>query len=643
MTAPTREQALQLHRAGQLDAADAAYRSLLQQAPDDPTLIHALCVLLLQRGRDTEADARLTALLQRHDAGPAWVLLAQLRRRQGRIGEAITALDRARATGLGDVALDTFDATLRLATGDPRRAEALLAAVIAQTPGHAEAWHVLGQARYQLGRHDDAVAAYREALRRAPDSAPLHFNLGLAAEAAGDLELARTHLDAAAQRAPRMDILGRLAAVQARLFDTAGEAATVARLEQRFAEPGRDTVEPLLLTFLPLSPSAKDAALQRYEVNVRAAVTPLPPPSPPPARDRLRIAYLSPDLGHHAVGGLLRDVFAAHDRSRVEVFAYSQRRHAGDTADAIRAGCDVFRDVADQPPAAVAATIRADAPDVLIDLGGYTHGADARVLALRPVARQAAYLGFIHDHGAEWIDALLLDAVVAPDPTAFAHRVITLPGTLLPGSRTLDATPQREAFDLPPDAVVFASFNTSYKLDAAVLQAWLAIHRAVPHALFLLVLPAPTQRRVRAAWVAGGGNPDMLRFGAALSPDAHARRAASCDLLLDTFRYHAGATAIASVAAGLPILCREGDTPLSRLSASVNRFLGCDDLVCATTDTYIATAAALANDPARLRTLRERVRAAAAARALLDPRRTAAAIEDAMEILCREIPGAAPQ
>ena len=639
---PTREQALAWHRAGRLGEAEQAYRALLASMPGDAAIGHALCVLLLQSGREAEADARLQALLRSQPSVPAWVLLAQLRRRQGRIAEALVAVEAVRAAGVNDTAIDTLHAGLLIQSGDDARAEPMLRAAVQRQAGLGEAWHLLGQILHRRERFIEAVSAYRQALRSTPNDAALHFNLGLSAEATDDLELAREHFAAAAALAPqRAEALGRLAAVQARLFDCAGEAASVVALE-RLLQPGaaRDTIEPFLLTFLPLSPAASQEALARHEAPLRefarahSVSTPVLRAAGPPRR----IGYLSPDLGHHAVGGLMRDVFGAHDRSRAEVFAYSQRQHSGETAETIRAGCDVFRDVAGRDPHDVAHLIRTDAIDVLIDLGGYTRSADPRVLALRPAPRQVAYLGFIHDYGADWIDALLLDAEVAPDPSRCSHRVIPLPGTLLPASRAPVALAgDRSRFDLPDDAPVFASFNTSYKLDVALLDAWLAIHRAAPQVVFLLVLPPQTRPRVLAAWRAGGGDAAALRFGDALAPEQHAQRAASCDLMLDAFRYHAGATAIAAAGAGLPVLCKPGAHPLARLSASVNRFLGLDDLVSASTEAYVAQAVALAHDTPRLRALRERVRMAGVTRGLFDPRRTARGIEDAVDQLCSGI------
>lgn len=57
----------------------------------------------------------------------------------------------------------------------------------------------------------------------------------------------------------------------------------------------------------------------------------VPPESAPPAGRRLRIGYVSPDLREHAIGSLTAELFALHDRARVEVFAYYSDVQGPDT------------------------------------------------------------------------------------------------------------------------------------------------------------------------------------------------------------------------------------------------------------------------------------------------------------------------
>ena len=64
----TLQEALDLHQAGNLDAAEQAYRAHLQTAPDDVDALHLLGVLRQQEGRSTEAAELIgAALAQRPD------------------------------------------------------------------------------------------------------------------------------------------------------------------------------------------------------------------------------------------------------------------------------------------------------------------------------------------------------------------------------------------------------------------------------------------------------------------------------------------------------------------------------------------------------------------------------------------------
>ena len=52
---------------------------------------------------------------------------------------------------------------------------------------YAEAHYNLGNALYDQGKPDEAIAEYRTAIRLKPDFAVAHYNLGLALRAQGNL------------------------------------------------------------------------------------------------------------------------------------------------------------------------------------------------------------------------------------------------------------------------------------------------------------------------------------------------------------------------------------------------------------------------------------------------------------------------
>jgi len=636
-----RERAQASHRAGRLDEALAAYREALALQPEAPDLLHGLALVQLQLGRDAEALPLLRGLVERN-APDAPQLLAMACRRLGLVGEGIEAAQRAVRVAPDVAVAWMLLGSLQVMAGAYAAGEAALRRAVALEDGLAEAWHFLGVALQRQRRWRLALQAYRRAAERAPGNWTVEFNAALCLESLGEWQEAAAGFERAHRLAPhRVDVLGRLANVQALLCDFDGEARSVALLEQRLvagaALDGDDKVEPFVLAFLPFSDHARARILRRYAATVRGEAARLGPPEAAPARRHdgpLRLGYLSPDLGNHAVGSLLQDLFAAHDRERVTVHAYALQRFADDdpVAARIRAGCDVFRDVGALSTREIARTIAGDGIDVLVDLGGYTSGARPAVLALRPAPVQMGYLGFIHSAGAEWIDYQVLDAHVAPPGIAgFNEAIVRLPGTMLPAPR-VEAhaiVADRAAFGLPEGVPLLASFNNSYKLDRPLVEAWLAIARRVPHARFVVYLPAQARPRFAETWAALGGDPAALLLVDKLAPERHAVRAASCDLFLDAFRYQAGATAIAALEAGLPVLSRRGDSPLARLGVSLNLALGLDALVADDADDYVARAVALVLDPERLAILRGRLASAVVGSGLFDPGRVALGLEQA--------------
>jgi protein O-GlcNAc transferase len=636
--ATPRDQVAAAHRDGRFAEADAGYRRLLAASPFDPALRHDHAVLLLQHGRRDEAQPILEGLVREPQPfARCEFLLAMVYRDLGRSADALALVERYLVRAGDDPWALALAGALRTRHGDARGGEAALRQALRLEPTIPDALHDLGIALHRQKRWREACAAYRSALAQAPDDFELLRNLARCLESDRDLPGARDSYAQMHRRWPdRIDVLAALAGVQAQCCDFDAEAVSVARIEALLRReapvPDDERIEAFAATYLPISHAARAAVMRRCNARIerdagRDARLPAAAASAV-ATSRLRIGYLSPDFGQHAVGTLVRDLFAAHDRAVVDVFGYSLRRHEDEVALAIRAGFDTFRECEDVTTGALAAQIRADRIQVLIDLGGYTADARPELLVQRPAPLQLGYLGFIHDYGADWIDGVLLDAQVDVGEAPLGRR-LHLAGCMLPASRRspMPTGAARADFGLPEGVPLFASFNNSYKLDRELLDAWLSIARDCPDAAFAVYAPECAAANLVEAWISRGGARSALHLVPKLAPERHRARAACCDLFLDAFRYQAGATGIAAIEAGLPILCREGTMPLARLGVSLNRLLGLDELVCSGTGQYIERACEIARDPARARALRIQLEAGVERSALFEPRRVAAAIE----------------
>jgi len=628
-------QARQYHQKGDLASAAAYYVRAIQDRPEDPQIRHDYAVLLMQTRREADAIPVFRSVLDDSPARPDTVTaLALCLRATGNIENGTEIANRA-------VALDSLNpvawlvkGSLELQSGAATAAEVSLRRCLAIAPRLGEGWHYLGEALQAQYRWQEAAHAYRQAMAEQPTEV---MNVAICAELSGQLDIARDgYLRMCHLMPERSDCLLRLAQTEAMMCEFEREAEVVAKLQSKLQQsallPSDDCMEAFPLSYLRLPDEVVREAIERYANRVKSranALPPLPLSVHGSSRQVIRLGYLSPDFGNHAVGGLLRGFFRTHDRNQFEVYGYSLRPYGDDTANYLRKEFDHFRDCESLSTHAVASMIRNDGIDVLIDLGGYTHGSRPEIAALRPAPLQLGWLGFIHGQQAPWLDGLLLDEQVLPEPATwpYSDTPVRIPGFMLPAGQMPIGTADRARFGLPPDVPLLASFNNSYKLDAELVLAWISILEGASDAHLLVYLPRYARAGFLRYWQRHGGSTSRLHLADRLPAAVQADRAASCDLFLDAFRYQAGATAIASVAAGLPILSRVGATPLARLSLSLNRFLGLDSLVCSSTEAYVERALTLIHSSGALAQLRESMHEAMSRSRLLDPRRTSLAIE----------------
>ena len=173
-------------------------------APDatDPGPARMLALLLAERAKPDEALAwaERALALDRGDAH-SWAALARVRLRAGTLADAERAFGEAltRDPRLGS-ALGGLRAIAEL---ERRRGQALFGArqwsaaaaaftVAVRCRPDAAAWHDLGAALHEAGRHPAAQDAYRAALALAPDRVETWHNLGAVLQALRDVAGAMT-------------------------------------------------------------------------------------------------------------------------------------------------------------------------------------------------------------------------------------------------------------------------------------------------------------------------------------------------------------------------------------------------------------------------------------------------------------------
>ena len=272
---------------------------------------------------------------------------------------------------------------------------------MAVAPRHAAAHGNLGALCLRAGCPVAAERASRDALALAPDEHRWISNLAVA------LQMQGRHVESEACYRAALTLRPDYATGHGNLL---------------FALNYRDDVPP-------------EAIFSEYRRWDAQHARGLAPAEPHHALDRtpgrkLRVGYVSPDFRQHAVALFAEPLLAAHDRSQVELFCYAELAVEDAVTARFRALADHWRPTLGVTDDAMAAMIRQDRIDVLVDLAGHTAGNRLLVFARKPAPVQVEYmLGHGYTSGLSAMDAFLADAVLAPAgaEALFSERLVRLP------------------------------------------------------------------------------------------------------------------------------------------------------------------------------------------------------------------------
>ncbi len=553
---------LALSRVGEFDAAQASLLQALRLRPRFPEALLNLGNLLAGLQRDEEAAERLRAALQLR---PGWALASQ------RLLEVLKRIG-----------------------GEPALAEAVLL-----KPQDADLIGDLGNALFDAGQPEEALARLREAMALAPAQPRHPANLARALRTLGRIDEAERHCRQAIALDPKD-------------FALQSDLLLLACYQGR--------------ALLPLA--------QEFGRLVQS-------PATAPARSssgsgELRIGLVSGDLREHPVGFFAEGVLAALAARGVALFVYANSARRDALGARIEGHCRAWREIHGLADAEAAALIRADGLDVLIDLAGHTAHNRLPLFALRPAPVQISWLGWCGTTGLEAMDFYLGDPWITPASAQaeFSERLLRLPETFLcfrPPPLSLEPGPLPA---LARGALTFGCFNKLAKLGEPVLALWSRLLHALPQASLLLKnapMAIESERaRLLARFAAHGIAPGRLLLEGASPREAYLAAYQRVDIALDPFPYPGGTTSVEGLWLGVPVLTLSGASALSRQGESLMRNLGLADWVASDAEDWLARAIEHSSDLQALSALRAGLRGRLLASPLCDAPRFAAHMEAAL-------------
>ncbi|AOS45075.1 Tetratricopeptide repeat protein [Lacunisphaera limnophila] len=581
------------HRAGRLSQTEALYRRARALAPNHFDTLHLSGILSLQTGRTAEA---VDLLIRAHRLAPKNAACAQ------RLGLALTIAGRA------------------------VEAEAPLRASLALDEKSAEAWDTLAHCLKVQDRLTAALECHQRAVALQPAFAKGHYNCGLTLSLLGrhaealachdralavDATYAKGHYGRAQVLQQMHNIPEAIAAYDRFL------ALEPANLEARgYRLYALNHLDGLDRDRLFAEHVAYGRAVDRQSVPAFANL-------PTPER-RLRLAILSPDLRSHSCAWFLEPLLRHLDPAQFELYLYHDHFREDEVSARFKALATVWRNFVGRPADDVERAIRADAPDILVDLVGHTGMTPRLPLFAKHLAPvQVNYLGYPNTTGLTAMHYRFTDAVVDPvgeadafateklvrfAPTAWTYQ----PPAVTPAVSVRNTNPGTDGAASPP-GITFGCFNNVAKISDTTLGLWARVLAAVPESKLLLkgrgFADEGFRRKYFDRFAAAGLPPERVEFlERTARTEDHLALYGRVDISLDTFPYHGTTTTCESLWMGVPVVTLMGDRHIARVSGSLLTAIGRSEWIAHTADDYVRIAMKLAADPTKLAQIRAGLR-----------------------------------
>jgi len=608
--------------AGQFDEAIAEFQSAVSLRPENAETLGNLGNALQAKGELDEAIGIYgKALALRPNLPGMHFSLGNALRARGRWEQAIAAYQQALAITPGYADAWVALGVVFKEAGELEQAIAAYRRALALRPGFAEAWSNLGAALQEKGELDEAIAAYQRALALRPDLAEAHSNLGNALKETGQLDEAIASYRRSESLKPDSRTAGNLLYALYAHPDYGPRRLLEehSRWNETYAKPRCGTAAP----GCDWPNTAGGGCATR----------------------KLRIGYVSPDLRDHPVGRFLLPLLEHHDRSGFEIVCYTDVRRPDAVTHRLAAHADIWRNSAGLSDDELAAIIRQDRIDILVDLAMHTKDNRLLVFARTPAPVQVTYLAYCGTTGLQTMDYRLTDPYLDPPGASdefYSEKSIWLPHTYwcytaLPKAGEVGPLPALSA-----RRVTFGCLNNFAKVTRAMVELWGQIlQRTSGSRLVLHCRKGSHRERVIERFGRMGVGADRIELVDFLPTAEYLDRYRQIDIALDPFPYGGGTTTFDALWMGVPVVSLAGQTAVSRAGLSILSNLGlANALVARTPEQYLQIATALAFDLSRLAglrsTLRDRMRSSPLMDAPAFARDLEAAFRDMWQSTLRE-------
>lgn len=365
-------------------------------------------------------------------------------------------------------------------------------------------------------------------------------------------------------------------------------------------------------------------------------------------RRRLRVGYVVQAFTEYPESTYMQPFLELHDRSEVEVFAYTST-----PADCASNFTDVqWRDISELSASEAAELILQDRIDILVDNDGHINPKAMQIFARRTAPVQVSLQNYPASTGLSAMDYRITDEGCVPTPASrrqYSEELFCIAGSSICFSPTRHYP---EVGPLPYDRngfITFGAFQNPLKINEGCIARWSAILRALPDARLVIhhalggmgcrnfgSIDPSLKDRFQRQFTDNRIEVERIAFVGALSHWDHLDLHNEIDIMLDTLPFSGYTTTLESLWMGVPVVAANSHDFVSGMSAAILHHLGLKSLVTTNNAFYPALAIRLAKNPKILRKLRGGLRSMMKSSPLMNGVKFVHEVEKAYRVFWRE-------
>jgi len=429
----------------------------------------------------------------------------------------------------------------------------------------------LGYFFYKSGYVEQAIESYQKAMTYESTSSDAQFNLAVTFESVGRFEEAyQAYLDVIKLNAGNMEAaFGNMMA----LHDIRYPLDLPREMES--------------LKFYSQSVE-HDSFCQNVYTNIKQ-------------HSPLRIGFVSGDLRYHPVGYFLESTLEKIKHNpdlcdRLEFVAYYNSQIQDELTYRISEHFDAWYRVNEWDDERLAAQIKRDHIDILVDLSGHTRGHRLPVFARKPAPLQVSWLGYWRSTGLSTIDYVLADAISVPakEEKWFSEKIWHLPHLRYCFSIPEDAPEVSSSPCLQNQDITYGCYQMLHKINESVLKCWVRILSASPYTRLRIQSKDLNNADIKKQFIMSlksvGLDINRIDLVGPMSRQLYLASYAEVDILLDTFPYPGGTTTAEALWMGLPTITLTTPCMIGRQGEAMMINAGLSDWIAYSEDEYVLKA-----------------------------------------------------